>query len=264
MKQMLLALWAYRFFILSSIKTEFKTRFARSKIGGFWMFIHPLAQVLVYALILSQIMKAKLPEVQTQYAYPIYILSGMLAWTLFSDILTRSLNVFINNANLLKKMAFPKLSLPLIAIGIALINFMLFMLVMFVVFAFLGHLPYHALYWLPLLIGITLVLATGIGLFLGVLNVFIRDIGQIMEVVMQFWFWLTPIVYMESIVPQKYHILFMLNPMTGIVEGFQNILLYDKAPNFGHLLYPAVFAFFSLLLAMLLFYRAREEMTDLL
>jgi len=264
MKQMLLALWAYRFFIVSSIKTEFKTRFARSKIGGFWMVIHPLAQVLVYALILSQIMKAKLPEVQTQYAYPIYILSGMLAWTLFSDILTRSLNVFINNANLLKKMAFPKLSLPLIAIGIALINFMFFMLVMFVVFAFLGHLPYHALYWLPLLIGITLVLATGIGLFLGVLNVFIRDIGQIMEVVMQFWFWLTPIVYMTSIVPQKYHTLFMLNPMTGIVEGFQNILLYDKAPNFGHLLYPAVFACCSLLLAMLLFYRAREEMTDVL
>lgn len=228
------------------------------------MVIHPLAQVLVYALILSQIMKAKLPEVQTQYAYPIYILSGILAWTLFSDILTRSLNVFINNANLLKKMAFPKLSLVLIAIGIALINFILFMLVMFVVFAFLGHLPYHALYWLPLLIGITLVLATGIGLFLGVLNVFIRDIGQIMEVVMQFWFWLTPIVYMTSIVPQKYHTLFMLNPMTGIVEGFQNILLYDKAPNFGHLLYPAVFALCSLFLAMLLFYRAREEMTDVL
>ncbi|WP_434658134.1 ABC transporter permease [Sulfurimonas sp. NW9] len=95
MKQMLLALWAYRFFIVSSIKTEFKTRFARSKIGGFWMVIHPLAQVLVYALILSQIMKAKLPEVQTQYAYPIYILSGILAWTLFSDILTRSLNVLL-------------------------------------------------------------------------------------------------------------------------------------------------------------------------
>lgn len=264
MKQMLLSLWAYRFFIVSSIKTEFKTRFARSKLGAAWMFIHPLAQVLVYALILSQIMKAKLPEVATQYAYPIYILSGMLAWTLFSDILTRSLHVFINNANLLKKMAFPKLSLPLISIGIALINFMLFTFVMFVIFALLGHLPYHALYWLPLLIIITIVLATGIGLFLGILNVFIRDIGQIMEVVMQFWFWLTPIVYMTSIVPKKYHALFMLNPMTGLVEGFQNILLYDKAPDFNLLIYPCIFAVFSLLLAMLVFYRAREEMTDVL
>ncbi|HFQ62049.1 MAG TPA: ABC transporter permease [Epsilonproteobacteria bacterium] len=264
MKDMILAVWAYRYFIISSIKTEFKSRFVRSKLGAIWMILHPLAQVLVYALILSQIMTAKLPGVATQYAYPVYILSGIIGWTLFAEILGKSLNVFISNGNLLKKMSFPKLALPLITIGTALVNFTIFLVVMFVVFGFLGHLPIHALQWLPLLTLLTLMLAIGIGLFLGTLNVFIRDIGQFMEVVLNFWFWLTPVVYMVSIVPEKYHELFMLNPMTGIVMGFQNVLLYDKSPDLSILIYPTLFALVSMSFAMVMFYKAREEMADVL
>lgn len=264
MKNMLLRVWAYRYFIFSSIQTEFKSRFVRSKLGGFWMILHPLAQVLVYALVLSQIMTHKLPQVTSSYAYPIYILSGIVGWTLFAEILGKSLNVFIANGNLLKKMSFPKLTLPLITIGTALVNFGIFIVMMFVVFGFLGHLPIHALQWLPVLTLITLMLGIGIGLFLGTLNVFIRDIGQFMEVVLNFWFWLTPVVYMISIVPEKYHDLLMLNPMTGIVMGFQNVLLYDKAPDLSLLVYPSIFAILSLGLAMIIFYKAREEMADVL
>lgn len=258
------AIWAYRFFIISSIKTEFKTRFSRSKLGGLWMILNPLAMVLIYALILSQIMTAKLPGVATQYAYPIYILAGMVGWTLFAEIMGRCLNVFIDNANLLKKLSFPKLALPLIIIGSALINFVLLAVMMFVVFGFLGHLPYHALEWLPLLVLLTLALSVGIGLFFGIINVFIRDVGQVMSIVLQFWFWLTPVVYMTSIVPEKYHAIFMLNPMTGIVMGYQNVLLYDKAPELSLLAYPASFAFVSLTLAIVMYKKANEEMTDVL
>ena len=261
---MLLAVWAYRFFIVSSIKTEFISRFARSKLGGFWMVLHPLAQVLVYALILSQIMTAKLPGVASQYAYPIYILSGMVAWTLFSEILGRFLSIFIDNANLIKKMSFPKLALPLITIGSALINFLFLFMMMFIVFAFLGHIPYHALQWLPLLILIIVALAVGIGLFLGTLNVFMRDIGQVMNIVLQFWFWLTPIVYMTSIIPEKYHWLLMLNPMTGLVMGFQSILVYDKAPDLSILLYPTILALVMLVFSLVIFKKANEEMADVL
>lgn len=264
MKKILLPLWVFRYFILSSIKTEFRTRFARSKLGGLWMVLHPLALVLIYALILSQIMTAKLPAVATQYAYPVYILSGIVGWMLFSEILSRLLTVFIDNGNLLKKMSFPKLALLLVVIGSGLVNFILLFITMFVVFGFLGHLPYHALHWIPLLVFITIVLAVGIGLFFGVLNVFMRDVGQVMNIVLQFWFWLTPIVYMASIMPKNYHWLLMLNPMTGVTIGFQNVLLYDKAPDAGLLLYPSVFAVVSLLLALILFEKASEEMADVL
>ena len=264
MKGIFQSVWNYRYFILSSIKTEFRSRFARSKLGGLWMLLHPLAQVLIYALILSQIMSAKLPGVESQYAYPIYLLAGMLGWTLFSEILSRLLTVFIDNGNLLKKMAFPKLALPLITIGSALVNFILLLIVMFVVFAFLGHMPLHALYWLPLLILITLGLAVGIGLILGTINVFIRDIGQAMTIILQFWFWLTPIVYMPSIIPEKYQGLLMMNPMTGVIMGYQNVLVYDKAPDAELLIYPSILAVITMALALIIFKKASEEMADVL
>lgn len=264
MKRHLRSLWDYRFFIVSSIKTEFRSRFTRSKLGGLWMVLHPLALVLIYALILSQIMATKLPGVATQYAYPIYILSGIVGWTLFSEVLGKSLTVFIENGNLLKKMSFPKLTLPLITIGSALVNFGLLFMMMFVVFGFLGHLPFHALHWLPLLVLVTLGLAVGIGLFLGILNVFMRDIGQVMNIVLQFWFWLTPVVYMISIIPEKYHWLLMLNPMTGITMGYQNVLLYDKEPDLSVLIYPSILALIFLALSMIIFKKASEEMADVL
>ncbi|EGR0581297.1 ABC transporter permease [Vibrio cholerae] len=264
MKRVLLPLWAYRYFVLSSIRTEFRSRFARSKLGGLWMILNPLAMVLIYALILSQIMSAKLPGITTRYAYPIYLLSGVIGWTLFSEVLGRCLNIFIDNGNLLKKMLFPKLALPLIVIGSGLVNFVLMFLAMFIVFGFLGHLPFHALHWIPLLVVITLGLAVGIGLFCGVLNVFMRDVGQIMNVVLQFWFWLTPIVYMLTIVPTKYIWLIKLNPMTGLVMGYHNVLLYNKAPDLTELIYPTFFAVFSLILAVVIFRKASEEMADVL
>lgn len=261
---MIRAIWEYRFFILSSIKTEFKSRFARSKLGGFWMVLHPLAQVLVYALILSQIMRAKLPEVDSQYAYPIYILSGIVGWTLFTEIVNRLLTVFIENGNLLKKMAFPKLALPLIVIGSSTINFAILFVMMYVVFGFLGHLPFHSIYWMPLLVLLTIALAVGIGLFFGVINVFIRDVGQVMNIILQFWFWLTPIVYMSSIVPEKFHWLLMLNPVTGIVMGYQNVLLYDKAPDLSLLIYPSIVSIIFLSLALFVYKKANEDMADVL
>ena len=258
------ALWDYRFFVISSIKTEYKTRFARSKLGFLWMIIQPLSMVLIYSLILSQIMKGKLPEVETQYAYPIYILSGVIGWTLFSEVLNRCLNIFIDNANLLKKLSFPRLTLPLIVIGSAIVNFSLMIVITYVVLGFLGHFPIHALHWLPLLVFLTLSLALALGLFFGIINVFIRDVGQLIAVIMQFWFWLTPVVYMLSIVPEKFHSLFLLNPMTGIIMGYQNVILYEKAPDLNLLIYPTIFAFIFICLTAIIYKKAVEEMTDVL
>jgi len=134
----------------------------------------------------------------------------------------------------------------------------------YVVLGTLGHFPFHALYWLPLLVFLTLALAVGLGMFFGIINVFIRDIGQLIGVIMQFWFWLTPIVYMISIVPEKFHSLFLLNPMTGIIMGYQNVVLYEKAPELGLLIYPALVAFVALVLSAVMYKRAAEEMADVL
>ena len=264
MKQILLVLWSYRYFIISSIKNEFKTRFIRSKLGGLWMIIHPLAQVLVYALILSHILQAKLPHIQSQYAYSIYLLAGILGWNLFVEVFSKTLNIFIDNGNLLKKVNFPKLALPLISIGSALINFILLFCIILIVFAVLGHIPYHAIYAIPIVVVVTLLLSIGLGLFLGILNVFIRDIGQIMDVVLNFWFWLTPIVYMLSIIPKQYQPFLLLNPMSSIVMAYQDILVYDKFPQWHLLLYPTILGIFMLYLSMFIYKKANKEMADVL
>ncbi len=264
MKAMLLAVWSYRYFILSSIMTEFRTRFARSRLGGVWMVLHPLAQVSIYAVALSAVLAAKLPGVSGPYAYALYLMAGMAGWSLFSEVMSRSLNVFVDNGNLLKKISFPKLTLPLIVVGSAVISNLLLLGAVFVVFALLGQMPGIAVVWIPLLMIITLSVAVGLGIILGVLNVFMRDVAQIVPVMLQFWFWLTPVVYTVQMIPERYLPWLMLNPMSGVVMGYQNVLVTQISPDMGSLLYPAAFGAVSLIVALIMYRGANSEMADVL
>lgn len=257
-------LYRYRYFILSSILTEFRSKFARSRLGGMWMILHPLAQVAIYALILSAVLSAKLPGIDNRYAYAIYLMAGMLGWSLFAEVLSRSLSIFVDNGNLLKKVMFPKMALPLTMVGSALIsNTLLFAAILFV-FAALGHLPSWHIVWIPFLLLLSMALGLGLGLIAGILNVFMRDVSQIVPIFIQFWFWLTPVVYASTIIPPQYLKWVMLNPMAGVVMGFQDVLVYQKTPQFGTLLYPLLISVVSLLLAAFMIRRASEEMVDML
>lgn len=257
-------LWQARQFIKSSIRNEFVTRVVRSRLGLVWIVIYPLAQVAIYAFVLSALMTAKLPGLQTAYAYPIYLTAGIMAWTLFSEVLGRCLNVFIENSNLLKKMAFPRLALPAIVTGSALLNNTLLFLSVLLVFAILGHAPSLSLLWLPILTLLLLTLALGLGLTLGLLNVFFRDIGQLVNIALQFGFWLTPIVYTLDLFPPAYQKMLYINPMTGIVQGYQAILVFGRAPDWPMLIYPVLFALVTLALAAFLYSRAIDEVVDVL
>jgi lipopolysaccharide transport system permease protein len=259
---MLIAIWRYRFFVFSSIKTEFRIKFVRSSLGGLWMILHPLSQVIIFAFVLSAVMSAKLPGIDNRYAYAIYLMAGTLGWSLFAEIVNRCLTLFIDNGNILKKLVFPKMALPLIVTGSALINNILLFIAILAIFAVLGHIPGMALIWLPILMLITIALALGLGLVLGVLNVFIRDIGQIVPVGMQFLFWFTPIVYMVNIIPEQYQKWLALNPLIPVITGYQNVLLYNKAPDWPSLGAIALIASGLLAFALLLFRKASPEMVD--
>ena len=254
--------WRYKQFIVSSIRNEFRARFARSKVGGLWMVIHPLSQVLIFALILSEVISAKLPGIENKHAYALYLMAGMLAWVSFSEIVTRCLTLFIDNGNLMKKMAFPRICLPLIAAGAALVNNVLLFAAILVVFIALGHVPSTMALWLPLLILLVMSLGLGIGLILGVLNVFIRDIGQVVPVVLQALFWLTPIVYSASTIPESYRDWFILNPLYPLVTSYQNILVFDQPPQWGGLTALALAVAITLPIALFMFRRASAEMVD--
>ena len=259
---MLLGAWRYRYFILSSIKTELRLKFVRSRLGALWMILNPLAQVLMFAFVLSAVLSAKLPGIANRYAYAIYLMSGILGWSLFLEIINRCLTLFIDNGNTLKKLVFPRIALPLIVTGSASVNNTLLLLAILAIFSLLGHFPGSALIWLPLLMVINVALALGLGLVLGVLNVFMRDIGQIVPVILQFLFWLTPIAYMADIIPDRYREWMILNPLIPIITGYQDALLFNRSPDWIGLGLAALVAAILLAFALILFRKASPELVD--
>jgi len=257
--------WRYRHFILSSIRAEFRARFVRSRLGGAWMIVHPLAQAAIFALVLAGVMGAKLPGMgNDRFAYALYLLSGMLGWSLFADVVTRCLTLFIDNATLMKKMMFPRICLALIAAGSALVNNVLLFLSVLLLFAVLGHPPGLYTLWVPGLTLLTLCVGLGIGLMLGVFNVFVRDVGQVVPIVLQFGFWLAPIAYTREIVPAALRPFLNLNPITWVVEAYHDAMLYDRPPDFVVLGWLAAIAASLLAVALVLFRRASTEMVDVL
>lgn len=257
------AAWRYRGFVMSSVANDFRSRLARSKLGTAWVVLQPLAQVLIFATILSSVLAARLPGVENKYAYAVYLMSGILCWSLFAEIVQRCLTVFIDNGSLLKKMQFPRIALPLVVVGTALVSNVALLAVMLLIFPVLGFYPNLAWAWLPVLIVLTITLATGLGLVLGTLNVFARDVGQVMAVILQFWFWITPIVYPVDVVPAGFKHTLAFNPVAPLVMAYHDVIVYGRAPGTG-LVYTAAVAVVVLVLAFFVFRRASAELVDVL
>lgn len=259
-----LSAWRYRGFIFSAIRSEMKGRFASSKIGGLWFVLHPLAMAAIYALVLSRLVGARLGGVDNPAAFPIYLISGLAIWSLFSEIVNRCLSIFLEYANAMKKISFPRVALPFIVLGGALINHGFLLGAAIVVFAFLGHFPAPAWLALPLALVVGAGFAFGLGVFLGVLNVFARDVGQAMSVVMQLWFWMTPIIYPLDILPEGIRAVIELNPMTSVVEFYHEALVYQQWPDITMLAYPASLGLALIALSVATFRRASPEIVDVL
>ena len=232
---MLRALWLYRGFIFGSVEREFRARYLGSLLGAAWAILNPLAMILIYTIIFAQVMKARLPGVESVFGYSIYLVSGLLPWTLFAEILGRSHSVFIDNGNLIKKSSFPRVSLPTIAVISAGLNFSI-VFVLFLGFLMVtGNFPGLVVAAvLPVLL-IQITFASGLGILLGTLNVFFRDIGQMIGVVLQFWFWLTPIIYPMEIIPERFRWVLALNPLTPLITAYHDIFLRQQMPQWESL-----------------------------
>ena len=258
------ALWRYRFFVASSVRNEFRARVARSHFGAAWMVLQPLAQVAIFTLVLSEVLAAKLPGVASAHGYAIYLMAGMLVWSLFLEIASRCLTIFVDNGALLKKIVFPRICLPIIVVGSALVNSLLLFLAMVGIFALMGQLPGWEMLWLAPVLAVTVAFALGLGLLLGVLNVFVRDVGQVMAIVLQLWFWMTPVVYVASVVPASFRGVLAWNPLAPLVQASQQAILYQRAPELASLGWVALVAALLLAAALLLFRRASPDMVDVL
>ena len=259
---MLKPLWAYRGFILGSVKREFQSKYRNSLLGAAWNVLQPLAMIVVYTVIFSQIMRAKLPGVDSTFGYSIYLCAGILTWGLFAEITTRAQNMFLDNANLLKKLSFPRLCLPVTIVASGLLNFVI-VFGLFTAFLLLtGNFPGLAYAALLPVLALLVVFAVGLGIVLGVLNVFFRDVGQFFGIFITFWFWLTPIIYPPSILPEAMQPFMAWNPMAGVMAAVQGILVSGHWPNWQSLTYPLVLGLLLCLLGLRLFRRRAGEMVD--
>lgn len=258
----LIRLFAYRGFILGSIRREFEAKYLNSLLGALWAVINPLAMITVYTVIFAEIMHAKLPGVNGTFGYSIYLCTGILTWGLFAEIASRAQNMFLENANLIKKLKFPRLCLPIIVVLSATINFAIIFGLFSLFLLMSGNFPGLAYLALVPMLTILLAFAIGLGVTLGILNVFFRDVGQFFTIFMQFWFWLTPIVYPMYILPMEVKGLLAYNPMTPLLTGFQDVLVMGRWPQWASLLYPAILAAILCLLSMRLFRAHAGDMVD--
>jgi lipopolysaccharide transport system permease protein len=262
MQNWILGLWTYRGFIVESVKREFQVKYSNSILGAAWNVINPLAMVLVYTLIFSQIMKSRLPGDDSEFAFSIYLCAGVLTWGLFAEITGRAQNVFLENANLLKKISFPRHCLPTIVVLNALLNFGIVFSLFTVFLVATGNFPGLVFFAIFPLLVIQVAFSIGLGITLGVMNVFFRDVGQFFGVVLQFWFWFTPIVYTPSILPESLAKAMTYNPMAALISGYHAIFLKAKWPDWSSLWFVTIISVILCGIGLSLFRKNAGEMVD--
>ena len=256
------AVWQYRGFVSGMVRREFRARYLQSLFGSTWALLTPAAMIAIYTVIFAQVMRARLPGVDDTFAYSIYLCAGILPWIYLTEVLTRSLTVFIDNATLLKKVSFPRITLPVILLLGSTVNFAIIFSIFLLVLAAVGRFPGAVVLAMVPLLVIQQAFAIGGGVLLGVLNVFFRDVAQMVGVVVQFWFWLTPIVYSTVILSDGARGVLAWNPMTKLVGAYQRILLTGTSPAWSEFRWHALGALVLVVAAFVAFDRLSGEMID--
>jgi ABC-2 type transport system permease protein len=230
-------LLAHREVLVNLIRKELKVKYTASVLGAVWSLLNPVVFLAVFFFV-AEVLNNSLPD------FPVFLLSGLLAWNFVSNALLAGSRSVIDNANLVKKMAFPREILPLSSIGVALFDFTLQSVVFLVYIGVSGHgLQLPSLWLYPLAIAVLIVFVTALTLWVAALNVRYRDVGHLLNLALLVWFWATPIVYQGWLVQQKLQgflilgvdawFLYLLNPVTVIVLGFQRALYAIVRPEGG-------------------------------
>lgn len=244
---------------------DFKSKYANSHLGLLWNVILPICYILIYTLIFSKLMMARLPHMTGTFDYSIYLSSGILAWTIFNNTLSRLQNVFLENANFVKKVYFPKIillfSIVCSSLIELLINYSLLALILFII----GH-PISISYLLIFPVVLMLQLfALGIGLIFCVCTIHFRDLTQIIPVLLQLWFWFTPIVYAKEIIPDNFKYLIEWNPLYYFINFLQRIIIFNNENNYSFdFLIISSITVVALILGSLIYRKLVTDVSDLI
>ncbi|NOU11856.1 MAG: ABC transporter permease [Nitrospira sp.] len=247
-------LWAYRELLYFLIWRDVKVRYKQTALGVAWAIIQPVFTMIVFSLFFGRL--GKIPS--DGIPYPIFAYAALVPWTFFSHGLTQASNSLVGSANLIKKVYFPRLSVPIAAVASGIIDFSIAFVVLLGMMLYYGIQPTINVVWVPLLILLTLITSLGISLWLSALNVQFRDVRHVLPFLTQLWLFATPIAYPSSLLSEPWRTFYSINPMVGVVEGFRWALLgTETAP--GPMLIVSSLAALALLVGGAFYFRRLEK-----
>ena len=214
-------LWQYRELLYFLIWRDIKVRYKQTALGGAWAIIQPFSTMVVFSLFFGKL--AKIPS--DNIPYPIFCYAALVPWTFFANGLTQSSESLIGNANLIRKVYFPRLTIPIAAALSGIVDFGLAFVVLLGMMLYYGVVPTVNVIWLPFFLLLALVCSMGVGLWLSALNLKYRDVRYVVPFVTQLWLFVTPIAYPSTLIPARWQLVYGLNPMAGVVKGFRWALL---------------------------------------
>ena len=252
-------LWEYRELLYFLIWRDIKVRYKQTVIGAAWAIIQPFCTMVVFSLFFGRL--AKIPS--DGIPYPIFCYAALVPWTFFANGLSQSSNSLVGSANLIKKIYFPRLAIPVAAVLSGVVDFVLAFIVLMGMMFFFGICPTWDIVWLPLLLLLTIVTSLGVGLWLSAMNVQFRDVRYTVPFLIQFWLFATPIAYPTSLLPEPLRVLYGMNPMVGVVEGFRWALLgTDTAPG-AIIFVSSLVALITLVTGAFFFRRMEKTFADI-
>ncbi|MFN0061423.1 MAG: ABC transporter permease [Myxococcaceae bacterium] len=252
-------LYRYRALLWSLTQRELKARYRGSVLGFFWTFLNPALLMLVYALVFSVYMRQKIPN------YPYFMFVGLLPWIWFSTSIGAGASTISDRRDLLTKVRFPAQVLPATVVATNLVNFLLSVPLMLALGAFVGVWPTIHLVVFPLIVAIQLLFILALAYIISALNVVFRDLQHIVGNLLTLWFFLTPVLYTASTIPERYRELALwLNPMAIVINAYQAILYDHQWPDVSRLAFLGALALLLLAVAAELFESRREEFAELI
>jgi lipopolysaccharide transport system permease protein len=250
--------WRYRELLFFLAWRDVKVRYKQTVIGVVWVVLQPLLTMVVFTLIFGLLLSAP----SDGEPYPVFTFVALLPWTFFAAALTRAGISLVADADLISKIYFPRIILPLAAILSALVDFGVSFVILIAMLAFYGIVPGTAVLFLPVLLGLSFLTAFAFASWLAALNVKYRDVTHTIPFLVQFWFFLTPVAYSSSLIPEAWRFVYSLNPMTGVIEGFRWALLGQEATPVTSLVLSAVIVVCVLLGGLVYFHRTEHEFAD--
>jgi ABC-type polysaccharide/polyol phosphate export permease len=252
MSQLIREIIKYRELICALALKDLRVRYKRSVLGFLWALLNPLGTMIVLTIVFSSVMRIAIDN------YAVFLICALLPWTFFAQGLSYSVESIVSNAELLKKMAIGKSVFPVAAMLANLINFLLSLIPLIPLLLALRFPIHWTWVFLPIPLICLIAFTLGFGFFCAAANVFFRDVAHILQIVLSAWFYFSPVIYPLSFVPKKYQIIFLMNPMLYILDGFRSIVYYGAFPSMQSLVLSFICGFAFLILGYLMFRRYQD------